>query len=334
MDKLSLAAFQGPVNEAAERSRALIGIMEKNINIDPRSGRADVGNPDAIISAYAKFLGDDAKAAGEEVVAMVQDGFFQLPGADEKQTIAMPWRALERRDVAGMLGSSDWQALGFRPLASTDSVRKLLGSGKFGDPPPYLFEDGVIERLGEWAARRNILDFDPLALPRAGGGGGGGGAGGGGGSAPPPPPARGGNQGGNQGAPPIPQQTQNDIMAIIKGTAECLMNASWSIEGVWGVRICLDRKCADKIEAILLGQGGTTASAMIGYFLANFGKLTWKGVLTSAGGWVALALLHFSLYWGLLIRQNKTANGVCLVHVWPWWSGLTGGIFHGWAQGR
>ena len=64
-----------------------------------------------------------------------------------------------------------WQALGFRPLASTDSVRKLLGSGKFGDPPPYLFEDPVIERLGEWRTveeRTHVVTVERMIfkLPR------------------------------------------------------------------------------------------------------------------------------------------------------------------------
>lgn len=331
MDSLTLKGFQAAVDSAAERTGGLVALLKDQIRFDPASGHAEIADPDAIVAAYAKYLGDDAKASGEEVVAMLQDGFAQLRGATEKQTVAMPWRALERRDVASMLTSSDWDQLGFRPNASTDQVRKALGSGKLGDPPPYLFEDPAIEALGRWAERRRILDFvNQVALPRAGGDGGGG-------DVPVPPPAptpTPGSTGGKGGRPAIPQQVQDDILNIVKGSAECLMNASWSLEGIWGVRICLDRKCADKIEGILLGTGGTSATAMLTYFLANFGKFTWKGILTSAGGWVGLALLHFSLYWGLLIRSNKTDNGVCLIHVWPWWSGATGGIFHGWAVGR
>lgn len=333
MDSLTLKGFQAAVDGAAERTGGLIALLGDQIRFDPASGRAEIADPDAIVSAYAKYLGDDAKAGGEEVVAMLQDGFAQLRGPGEKQAVTLPWRALERRDVAGMLTSAQWEQLGFRPNASGDQVRKLLGSGKIGEPPAYLFEDLAIDALGRWAERRRVIDIvDTIALPRNGGGGFGGGGGAGGGSAPPPAPR--GSQGGGSGTPPIPQQTQDDIMKLITGSAECLMNASWSFEGIWGVRVCLDRKCADTLEAILLGQGGASASAVLGYFLANFAKLSWKGVLSSAGGWVGLALLHFSLYWGLLIRSKKTANGVCLVHVWPWWSGLTGGIFHGWAVGR
>lgn len=333
MDALTTKALVPVFTDTADRTRELMNVVTEQLALDSKTGAVTLRDADGLIEAYAKFAGDDGKEIGGEVVDILRDGYLQFGAVEGEARFGVPWRALGRSDVLSMLGSSQWRELGFRPLATVDSVRKGLASGRFGEPPQDLLDDEILNNLAEWAANRRALDLlDPRALPkntapevggdvppRRGGLGGGGGGG--------------GSQGGQ---PPVPDDVAKDILDLVRATGECLLHAKWSFEGVIGVRVCFDKECADKLETALLGSSSAKAGQILQYFLANF-KFTaaaFKGALSTAGGWVGLALLHFSLYWGILIAQNKTDRGVCLIHVWPWISGATGGIFHGWAEGR
>ena len=107
---------------------------------------------------------------------------------------------------------------------------------------------------------------------------------------------------------------------------DCLIKGKWSFTG-WGfvLTCCIDRACADTIEAMLgLGTGTLLAGAL---------ALLTKGLVaavSAVGGWVALAILLSALYWAAMIHFNKTPRGVCINIPMPWSFGVIG---PGWAQG-
>jgi len=106
--------------------------------------------------------------------------------------------------------------------------------------------------------------------------------------------------------------------------ATCLANANWTMHW-YGPEICLDAKCADAIQDVLVGSNWES-------FLLAFWQLSSKVFeAVISGGWVGAVIEACEIYWGIMIAANKTPNGVCLFIPGPWTLGLMG---PGWAVGR
>jgi hypothetical protein len=118
----------------------------------------------------------------------------------------------------------------------------------------------------------------------------------------------------------------------------CFKGAGYSLAYAWfvpvGIKICLGHDCAQTLisdfQKVISATGGS-AIAIIGSIIAE----GWATLSTlTAIQWVGLALLHFAAYWWLMLMTNITPRGVCIVHFFPWISGLSGGLVNGYAQGQ
>jgi len=128
---------------------------------------------------------------------------------------------------------------------------------------------------------------------------------------------------------------------FVKQVGVCFEQASWSIwwsNGPWswsnpwtvalGVRICFNKACADKLRdqlgTLAAGVGGIGLAALITQFASGAGFAQLASAAFGALGWVGIALFEFAVYWLIAIATNLGANGVCILHLFPWWIGLEG----------
>lgn len=321
MNRLSVRAIAPVLNEAALRSGELIDMVVRQTNIDPATGRVTILNVTAITDAFRTILGPGSETYAESFLALLQDGYAVTAGAGD--TFDLPWRALSHAPSLAAMTTEGWNQLGIRPWSRIDSSRLALRR-QFPLIPDYVLEDERLGDLIEWAARRDWLDrANPVMIMGAGGGG----------REPNPDPTDTPPPDGNVSPPSVSPGVIKRVVELASKAADCLVNGQWSIERVgWfpvGPKVCLDADCTEKVEQALWADAGATILAIL-----TAGSFTAPAVLAAAGGWAGLAMLHFSLHWAALMSLNKTPNGVCLVHFFPWISPAFGGILNGYAVGR
>jgi hypothetical protein len=272
-----------------------------------------INNPDEIRNAFLEIRGPESGPVADSFIALLNDGMASLEYAGEQ--VDIPWRALAHGPTLAALNPELWAQLGVMPGATVESVNEAFAA--FPTRPEYLMQNDMIGDLIDWGTRPEPgvmmlpiggrIDRDPVEpLPDAG-------------EAPNRRP---------------PGQVITRVVNLAQAAADCLQNGEWSIERVGpfgalavGPKVCLSRECADTLETALWGDAG-------GAILQILAAQTAPAALAAAGGWWGLALLHFSLHWAILISTNKTANGVCLIHFFPWISPVFGGILNGYAVGR
>lgn len=327
MNRLALEALSPVLNESTQRSRELIDRVAQQVNIDWATGQVNIVNEMAILNAFRDIKGPDSEELAQSFMALLLDGYAVLDaGAAGVDRFGIPWRALFHGPTLDAMTIEGWDLFGINPWSNTNSIRQTLIQ-KFPQVPDYVLEDDSLDDLVEWAARRTWLDRVNQVMMM--------GPGGGGRDPKPdpsdPPPSRGANP------PKIDPATVKRVAELAKAAAECLMNGEWSVEMALAVfpigpKVCLDRACADKLENALWADAGAAISAILTSIVSGAAGV--PAVLAAVGGWAGLGLLHFSLHWAILINANKTANGVCLIHFFPWISPAFLGILNGYAVGR
>lgn len=323
MDKLVIDAFTPVITDLTERIKQLLDRVVDQVEIDWFTGRVNIRDVDSIVMAYQDTIGPDSEILARHFVALLRDGFAVLDrGAGAgSPPFGIPWRALFYARTVSEMPIDHWKALGIGPWSSTDSIKETFAQ-KFTNVPDYVLEEGRLNDLVEWATRRSVLDHldQELMIPM-------------GGRREVDPDIPEGNP--DEPPPRVDPEIAQKILELAQKAANCLVNSPWSWEWKgWfpvGVRVCLDKECADILQTALLG---TASPQLIKIFFAAISAKSVSAVLKAAGGWVGLALLHFSLHWGLMIALNKTANGVCLIHFFPWLSAAFGGIINGYGEGR
>lgn len=240
--------------------------------------------------------------------------------------MAVPWSALASPTTLGALSLPHWKQLGFTAGAGPDQIRKQLRTAYPG-VPAFILRDDWIRSLDAWARHARQMT---LRMARPNGGGDGpdidpGGLSPDDGTPLPPAPAP---------SPPVPiDMPAFTVFDLAVQVADCFLNRTeWSMQWPWGVRMCMDRPCTDKLELLL--SNGSINSTELFTLINNLVRAGLVFVEALISPWLLFAIAHFSLYWSVMIRATKGPNGICLVHVFPWWSGLSGGVFHGWGEPR
>lgn len=333
MNEFSLNKYKTFLSEDMERNRSLIGTAADNVDIDWNTGIGTVRDRVAIEKAFETAGLVEPAYLADSFSALISDGFAipkavrGRPGQRPETDFPIPWRALSHVGTLTAMTKANWEAIGVSPRSSADVVSAKIRES-FDSVPSYLLEKERIQSLIAWANRSARLK--PMGMPGPGGGGG-----------PddtlPPNPKK---------KPPIiDPKVLEDIAKFVKEAGECFLHGQWSIDLLEvgrqgtifhfrvpiGVRVCLDRPCADKLEALLLGQGSAQIGTIITTAIATGAA---SSVLASAGGWIGLAFLHFAVHWGAMIAVAKGPNGVCLTHFFPWWIPIFGGIINGYGVPR
>ncbi|MCB9000339.1 MAG: hypothetical protein H6540_09810 [Bacteroidales bacterium] len=333
MDTLLVETLTPALTVSLERSKKLLDAVTSQFTIDWSTGRASIQSNDAIVKAFIDIKGPGAEQDAQNFLALLNDG-FAIPktgvNIEDPSFFTIPWRALSHAPTFDTLTIENWKWLGIEPWSDTQEIRRKLAE-KFVAAPDYMFEASHLSTLRESAASIEYVDNLNQFLPVF--------------RANPRLPADDGGSGGVPNPPSIDWLgLAKAVIKFFEDAGPCLLHGQWSLEYATfrgrpiyaiGVRICLDRACADKVENALwslLGVAGGDIATVITTLISK-GLLTLANML-SWGTWVGLAIVHFALYWAILIETNKTANGVCIIHFWPLNSILSGGLVNGWAQGR
>lgn len=336
MSTLAMEALAPMVREVNQRSRELVERIALQVNIDWGTGQVNIRDEMAILNAFLEIGGADARELAQNYVEMLKDGYavLDLGTAGNDIPFGIPWRALLHAPTITTITGEGWDLLGIKPWSTANSIRQTWMQRHPQVPRYMLDSDERLNHLAEWAARRAWLDrLNPFMLPKDGAGG----------ADPRPDPA--------EPLPPRnnppsidPATMMKSAIALAKAGAECLAQGQWSVENFFGfsvgVKVCLDRACADKLQDALLANAGSILSDFFISAVKIGISAALEGMISSVGGWATLAMFHFCAHWATLIWLNKTANGVCLIHFWPWHSqvlsAFTGGlpILNGYAVGR
>lgn len=334
MDTFLIQTLAPVLAASTERSKKLLDAVTSQFTVDWATGRVTIRSDEAIVKAFVEIKGPDAEQDAQYFLALLNDGF-----AIPKTTVdvanpsffTIPWRALSHVTTLDALTIENWRWLGIEPWSDTQEIRKKVAE-KFVAAPDYMFEASRLSTLRETSASIGYVDHQsqPRLIFK--------------------------NQPGDDsptGGPPNPSSNPPSVdwfglakavVQFFQDAGPCLLHGQWSLEYATfrgrpiyaiGVRICLDRPCADKVENALwslLGVAKGDIATVVSSLLAK--NLLTLANLLSWGTWVGLAMVHFALYWAILIETNKTANGVCIIHFWPINSILAGGLVNGWAEGR
>jgi hypothetical protein len=348
MNEKFITELKPVVVAATNRTQSLIDALIGNFEIDWATGKSRIGSSTQIVTAFQRILEDDnVDDLAVSFLATLSDGFAvgrDPMSPEDSRFCPIPWRSLFHEPSLASMTVKDWDWLGIRRDSSASEIAASVR--RFPNHPDYVLEQAHLDSLAGsagfyigllnehtelpprpsgFALRRVWKDTVPggdIGVLRQGLGG-------------DEPPK------GAPAPPPGPDYAQiaNAFLSFIKEIGECLATAQWSIQWALfyplGVRICLGAACAQKVANALKALLGTSSGSIVATIGALFAKglLTW-GQLLSSLGWVGLAMLHFASYWTAMILANVTPRGVCIIHLFPWNSALSGGVFNGWAEGR
>jgi hypothetical protein len=348
-DDQTLNDLKPVLASATKRTQSHIDAIIDTFEIDWSTGRSNVTNTEAFVSTFQKQNKNQivAQELARSLLATLLDGFAvgqNEIAPDEPAFRPIPWRSLFHEASLSSMTLKDWEWLGIHGKSTPSQISESVS--RFKHYPEYMLNPAHLDALAgsaafylpllhtpiEWPARpsdftggrpwfRDTVPVERIGVRRQ--------ALGGEPQKPESPPPAG----------PDYAQIARDFLNFVKEIADCLASAQWSVQ--WaafyplGVRICLDPACAQKVANALKALLGTSAGNVAATIatLAAKGLLSWAALL-SALGWVGLAMLHFASYWAAMILLNMTSRGVCIVHLFPWNSALSGGAFNGWAEGR
>jgi len=335
-----------------------------NGSIDWKTGRTTINNGGDILKGIRTVIGDGgANDPAANFLALLQDGFVVPTGApsqDDPSFRFIPWRSLYDPLALQSMTQQDWDWLGINAATQTTQLSAAIG-GRFSYHPEYvldqahaqsltasaqfylsalqktsgvstlptvlpmariaespIFKPTEVEPIGLQGLKIGIEKPQPTGTVTQAE------------SSPPPPAA------------PQPASSNNalsaEVLTLIEDMVNCFKGAGYSVAYAWfvpvGIKICLGHDCAQTLisdfQKVISATGGS-AIAIIGSIIAE----GWAALSTlTAIQWVGLAILHFAVYWWLMLMTNITPRGVCIVHFFPWISGLSGGLVNGYAQGQ
>jgi hypothetical protein len=351
-EKLAQDLKTGGPDAAAKRIVDLIGRIgiANNGSIDWKTGQSTITNGDAMVKDIRSIIGDGgAGDPATSFLALLNDGFAVPKGAPAQNDPAfrfIPWRSLYDPISLQSLTKQDWDWLG---LDATTDPKQLTAAitSKFTYQPNYVLDAAHAQSLSASAQQylpalqktpglsmvplilRPVMavDLKPVLHPIVGRGvhlG--------------DPGTPGTSTAALGAAPPAtPNPINADVLALITDLVGCFNKATFSWDMAWfipiGVKICLDGTCAQKLLAdlqkVMTASGGNVFTIIGAIAAQGFAALGSLGALQ----WVGLAILHFAVYWWIMLQANITSKGVCIHHFFPWISGLSGGLVNGWAQG-
>lgn len=329
----------------------------KNGSIDWKTGRSTITNGDAMMKDIRSVIGDGgANDPATNFLALLNDGFAVPNGApaqDDPTFRFIPWRSLYDAVTLQSMTQQDWDWLGISTATDPKQLPTVISS-KFTYHPDYVLDDAHAQSLSASAQYYlpalqktsgvstvplifrpvTAVDLNPILHPIVG-------------RVPigisttatstttaplntaPPTPTPAGSS-----SNPI----NTEVLALITDLVACFKTAKVSVDMALGfiptaIRICLDATCAQKLIAdfqkVVTATGGNVVTIIGAIASQGFSALGSLGALQ----WVGLAILHFAVYWWLMLQLNITSKGVCIVHFFPWISGLSGGLVNGYAQG-
>ena len=300
------------MRETSAHFQRMIDELDQLARLDFRTGVVDLQDEQRINDILLAGFGRDA---GERYARGLRDvareGLAVLIEDDQGSGIAVPWALLRESTSDTILSNGLLSEFGFGPAASSHMTRSRL-TETFPDVPARLLTDESQEWLHQ-AAFRSFLDGMINTL-------------------------KGyvevifGQQWTIKLAEPAPAQPPADP---VQEVIDCFKTSEWSVRW-WGIEICLDQACGDKLANLLLAGKADSIAAALGSLVNDIisGSVVGMSAIVAAaikifGGAVAAALTAIALYTALMLRANNTPRGVCLVFPWP----LTGGLFW-WARGR
>jgi hypothetical protein len=289
--------------------------LDGAVELDLASASATVDRG-ALSNALAEIAPPIGKRQLEDLAATLEQGLLV-----HDDTLVAPAAVLLDPRLSPQLDSTAWRTLGIQPGGSPARAAKQLRA-LFPNLPAAVLAPENLARLQDAADReqKRVSGFERFsglatgALQHPNGG-------------PADPPVKGG-----AGPPyktpgyPYPGNASSDfpIDGYLQAAA-CIANANWTIHG-FGIEVCMDLACADKVQAALYGPDPTSFWTLLAQLLLKVVILA-----VTASGYVSTAITTGETYWGLMISGNKTARGVCLFIPGPWTFGLIG---PGWATGR
>lgn len=352
MDEFLRDSLSPVVEQSATRSRELLRSIANQLTVEWATGIVNIADRGAVANALRDFRGPDSDLLAGRYLALLQDGFAVRRGftnPEDPAFFTIPWRALFHAPTVESLTPANWQWLGIQPGVPIAQIRANLVD-QFVRAPDYILDPAALAELQNLArpappppaappaATAAQLRNAELALVS--------------GVLPPGDPGT---------KPRDPTADLLDIalalLAYIQTIADCLIRSQKSLEWHYiivfgvrvpvypiGVRFCMDAACAEAMESALwkiAGMGAGQLWKMVPALIAA-GVISWASIAAAFAalgpfGWVGLALLHFGIHWWVAIhaaRSQPGANGVCIIHFWPWNSAVTGGLINGWAEPR
>lgn len=353
----------GP-DAAAKRMVDLVSRINdaKNGATDWKTGKVTITNGDAMVKDIRSVIGDGgAGDPASSFLALLSDGFAVpngAPAVDDPNFRFIPWRSLYDPVSLQSMTQQDWAWLGI--AADTDPKQlPTVMNQKFAYHPNYVVDAVHAQSLVASAqlylpalqktsgvstvplileqrpVLKPIMDLNPILRPIV--------------STVPlgssttpttsTPSDTGTSTQALGAAPPAnpPNPINAEVLTFITDLVGCFKNATVSLDKVFfvptAIRICLDGNCAQKLLADLqkvMTASGANVITIVGAIAAQgFAALASLGALQ----WVGLAIVHFAVWWWIMIQANITPRGVCIVHFLPYISALSGGLVNGYAQG-
>jgi hypothetical protein len=305
-----IAGSMSKLSATYDRGRAL---LDQAVELHLGSGTARVDR-DVLRTAVEEISPPISPESLEDLATSVEVGLLV-----HGETLLAPASVLLDPRVSAQLDINAWRSLGILTRGSTANAARRVRD-QFPNAPEAIFTPENMRRLrgeakGEQARVRSFERYSglpPGSLQHPNGG-------------PSDPPVKGG------AAPPSANgagysrgSSTAGIDAYI-AAATCLIGANWTMHW-YGPEICMDQKCADAVEAALVGSNWES-------FVIAFVQLSMKvfELVISGSGWVGACIAAGEYYWGAMIAGNKSPRGVCLFIPGPWTFGLLG---PGWAVGR
>jgi hypothetical protein len=337
---------------ATKRMVALIGLIgdRKNGSTDWSTGKTTITDAAAMVKDIKSVTGDGGTDdPATKFLALLNDGFAVPNGAPAPTDPTfrfIPWKSLYDPVSLQSMTQQDWNWLGITATTDPKGVQTAISS-RFTYSPNYVLDDAHAQSLSASAqhflpALQNTSGVSTLrillpvtAVPvlhptivSTGADV----------TATTTTPDTGTSTAALGAAPsPPPNPINADVQALITDMVYCFKNATVSVDTVWfvptAIRICLDAACAQKLindlQKVMSSSGGNVFAIIGAIASTGFAALGSLGALQ----WVGLAILHFAVYWWVMISANITPRGVCIVHFLPYISALSGGLVNGYAQG-
>jgi hypothetical protein len=319
-------ALEPGLMEIRDKCIALDSRLQDLTSIHPSTGQIEIVDEGSIHDAFLEFVRDDARAqrASQWYLRLAEGGMMiPGPGASETEFVSLPWRALTQRTTLEHMPQGGWQALGIEPWLPVDLAAERLQT-RFGNIPDYILQPERLRGFVAYAHREAWLEtmrprgIDTLALRiwhRNGG-------------------REIGIDEEDLGSEPStatgPIQTVLEwVIKLGSEARDCLLNAEWRgdyAQILWqpilkSVTICMDAGCARKLRDALVS--GATEPITAGLKAAKAGA-TFAGVISAAGGWVAVGIALGAAWWAFQISLALGGNPstVCIVNYAPWWPHL------------
>lgn len=292
------------MRELGDRLRTLTNRLDEvaSINYDDGTATPDEALLRDAIAASAP-AGLDVDRCVTELLTLARGGFAVIARPERRERgAAVPWSLLDGPSASGALPARTLAAIG-RGLASPPERPHARISAPLPGAPAETLTTSRLDRFARASRaaglqdafagiRRAVESLDRILTLQ------------------------------------ITEEAPHEPAADpVREAVNCLLNAEWTIHW-WGISICMDQACGNRIADVLLSGGGGHIADTLKDIIANGTNI--RAALQAGGKLVSLVLVLLSIYLALMLRANNTPRGVCIQANWPTpWFGL-----FVWAVGR